>query len=595
MCGIFGCVGKISEEKALECIKKIEHRGPDALQVKQLKEITLAHARLAIIDTTEAANQPLADETKRYWIVFNGEIYNYIELRKELQMEGYSFRTKSDTEVLLKAYMCWGEEAQNKCNGMWAAAIWDAKERKLFLSRDRYGVKPLYYYEDKNGFFFASEMKSFFPIMDQKFINYRLFDKSYDYLLYEKTSNCTIKGIKKIQAGNSAILYEGQLRVYKWWDTLEHIYDVPESYEEQVEMLRELFLDACKIRMRSDVSIGTALSGGVDSSAVLGGMKYLGQRIDVQKDWQHAFVASMPYSTIDETEYARKAVDYIKGTLNEVPIHARITPEEMLQDIYLCENPIGTPPRVFMQTYEAMKKSGISVTLDGHGADELFGGYLFDLYYYGKAMLGDKEQILHLCQILNECSMNENRVTMEEFISRARKCDNIDRFEKVNELDFVNRVLYEETHKKTLPTLLRSYDSYSMSNGVEIRMPFMDYRIVNFAFSIPFTSKVRNGYLKAIVRDMAMPFMDKNILQRKLKIGFNAPITEWLHGDLKEFVLDSISSKEFYECELINPLLVKMLIQDFYMNDRRDYASGEAIWTAIVPYLWKKAVINGGK
>lgn len=592
MCGIFGCVGKISEEKAWECIKRIEHRGPDALQVKQLEAVTLAHARLAIIDTTELANQPFSDETGRYWIVFNGEIYNYIELRKELQMTGYSFRTQSDTEVLLKAYMCWGEEVQNKCNGMWAAAIWDAKERKLFLSRDRFGVKPLYYYQDNNNFYFGSEMKCFFPVMKQREINYRLFDKNYDYFSFENGSDCTIKGIKKLLPGNCAVYTEGTLHIKKWWNTLEHLIDVPQRYEEQVELFRELFLDACKIRMRSDVPLGTALSGGVDSSAVVGAMRYLGNDNGVQKDWQHAFVASMPYATIDETMYAKSAADYIGVPLVEVPIHARITPEEMMRDIYMCEDPIATIPRVFLQTYHSIKNSGVSVSLDGHGADELFGGYVFDLFYYGRKVIGEKDNISHLCKIYNETCMNESRITEEEFIRRVRKHGGIDGGVANHKLDVVNEILYVETHRKTLPTLLRCYDRYSMANGVEIRMPFMDYRIVSFAFSVPAESKLKNGYLKSIVRDMAMPFMDEKVLHRKLKIGFNSPVTEWFHGDLKEFLLDTVNSKDFYECELINPLLAKMSIQDFYGNDKREYSSGEKIWTAIAPYLWKKAVIS---
>lgn len=592
MCGIFGCVGKISEEKAWECINQIKHRGPNALKVKKLNGITLAHARLAIIDISDESNQPMSDENEKFWIVFNGEIYNYIELRRELQTLGYSFRTEGDTEVLLKAYMQWGEAAQYKCNGMWAAAIWDVEKRKLFLSRDRFGIKPLYYYENKNGFFFASEMKSFFPIMDQKQVNYCLFDKGLNYFSFEETQNCTIKGIKKICAGNSAFLQNGKLTTKCWWNTLEHLIEVPESYDEQVEMFRELFLDSCKIRMRSDVPIGTALSGGLDSSTVVGAMNFLGKRIDVQKNWQHAFVASMPYSTIDETEYARKAAEHVGIEINRVPINAKVSPEEFLHEIYMCENPIGTAPRVFLQTYGAIKKSGVSVTLDGHGADELFGGYLFDLYYFGKKFINNECKLKYLLNIFNSTSLKENWLNEGEFIRRVIQSNNIVSNELSNKLDSFNKILYAETHTKTLPTLLRCYDCYSMANGVEVRMPFMDYRIVSFAFSIPWTSKLRKGYMKAIIRDMAEPFMSREILKRKLKIGFNSPMTEWFHGDLKEFILDTVSSKDFYECELINPLMVKMLVQDFYLNNKKDYFSGEAIWTAISPYLWKKAVIQ---
>lgn len=598
MCGIFGCIGKIDYHKAFQCTQRMRHRGPDAINVNQLDKITLGHTRLMILDRDENANQPMRDISGRYYIVYNGEIYNFIELRKELETEGYRFKTQSDTEVLLYSYIEWGENFQDKCNGMWAVAIWDDFEKKLFLSRDRFGIKPMYMYWEDENFYFASEMKAFFPVMKERMPNYRVFGQK-DFLSYESTDECAIKGIKKLLAGTCAVWQDGRLTKKKWWDTLEHLQKVPMLYEEQVEMMRELFLDACKIRMRSDVPIGTALSGGIDSSCTLGAMHYLSKDYLERKtnDWQHAFVAHMPGTCFDETQYAEMAAEHIGIQVERVNINAQIGADELLRYLYLCEEPYITSPVPYIQTYRQIGNAGIKVTLDGHGADELFGGYGFDLFSAcvdaGIGTKGFNEVIdtyNEMC--LAEGWMNEKKA-LNHMVTHIK--DNyMHRIQnpKFEAMDELNKRLYIETHNKILPTLLRCYDRFSMANGVESRMPFMDYRIVCFAFSIPWTSKIRNGYSKAIVRDMARPFMREEILNRKQKIGFNAPNTEWFRGELKEFLLDTINSKDFWECNLINALEIYVYVKEFLRNNTEGCQAGQEIWTAIVPYLWEKAVIN---
>lgn len=598
MCGIFGCVGRIQEDKAYECIQRIAHRGPDAMNVKTLGDVTLAHARLSILDISDSANQPMADLTERYWIVYNGEVYNFLEIRKELETLGYRFRTGTDTEVVLYAYIAWGEEFQNKCNGMWAIAIWDDYEKKLFLSRDRFGVKPLFIYWEDDCFYFASEMKAFFPVLKERRPNELILEKK-DLFCYEATEECVIKGIKRIPAGNCAAYCGGRFEKRKWWDTLEHIMAIPEAYEEQVEILRALFLDACRIRMRSDVPIGTALSGGIDSSCTIGAMHWCAKQNSerMSNDWQHAFVAHMPNTSLDETQYADMAAGHIGINANRVCIEPKIGAEELLRYIYLCEDPYITSPVPFIQTYGQIRASGIKVTLDGHGADELFGGYEFDLFpacidagFKGKDFDG-------IVDTYNSMVFNYNRISREDAVRKAVSYmrnsfnykNNNDRYGRMNEL---NKCLYVETHDKVLPNILRCYDRYSMANGLEIRMPFMDYRIVCFAFSIPWKSKIRNGYTKAIVRDMARPFMSKQVLCRKQKMGFNAPLTEWFKGELREFLLDTVHSRDFMECEFVNALDICVDVNEFLKGKVSRFQDGVRIWTAIIPYLWKKAVID---
>ena len=593
MCGIFGCVGKIDYDMATMCVEEIHHRGPDSMEIHQMKGITLGHTRLSILDMSDAANQPMSDITGRFWIVYNGEVYNYLELRMELETLGYHFKTNSDTEVILYAYIAWGEEFQYKCNGMWALAIWDSYCRNLFLSRDRFGVKPLYYFIQDGNFYFASEMKAFFPIMHERKINYSVFAIK-DYLSFESTENCSIRGIKKVLAGHCGYIEEKNIRFHKWWEPLEHIIDVPEKYEEQVEMLRSLFLNACKIRMRSDVPIGTALSGGVDSSAVIGAMSYCSSRCEkyINKDWQHAFVACMQGTSIDETIHAQKAAEYVGLDINKVMVNAKISAEKLFEYMYICEDPYITSPIPFFQTYGSIANSGIKVTLDGHGADELFGGYSFDLIYSSMEYDADNDEKREIWRTFNEMIFPESRVTYDKFQNMLSNCagSHKDVYAKDKPLGMLNSRLYRQTYELTLPTLLRCYDRYSMGKGVEIRMPFMDYRIVCFAFSIPWRSKIYKGYSKRIVRDMSAAFMDKDIVYRKLKIGFNSPLTEWFQGEMKEFVLDSVYSKDFYECELINPLHARIIVDNFYSSDKSSFGDGQAVWRELMPYLWKKAM-----
>lgn len=598
MCGIFGCVGTIDHERALQCVERIRHRGPDALKVQALNGVTLGHARLAILDTSERADQPMCDASGRYWIVYNGEVYNFVELKKELEQKGYQFKTDTDTEVLLNSYIEWGEAFQDKCNGMWALAIWDDWDRKLFLSRDRFGVKPLFLYKSNGCFYFASEMKAFFPVMRERRINYNLMDNS-KWFKYESTEECVIQGITRFPAGTCGLYYDGQFNKKRWWNTLEHLVTVPERYEEQVEMLRELFLDACRIRMRSDVSVGTALSGGIDSSCTVGAMHCLSKESFERKneDWQNAFLSYMPGTLGDEDEYATLAAEYVNIPLHRIVIDPLTEVDKLLDYLYLFEDPYSTSPVPCIQTYKAVRDAGIKVTLDGHGADELFGGYGFDLL----AALGETEngkaEFDEIVRTYNDASPEYcrigNKVAMKDayfiMLENHRLRDKNEIYTRMDEL---NKCLYRESHFDVLPTILRCYDRCSMANGVEIRMPFMDWRVVAFAFSIPWQSKLRNGYTKKIVRDMGVPFMDKRILNRKFKIGWSTPSTEWFKGGWKELLLDTIHSRDFMECELVNALDICVDVKEFLQCKEDRYQDGERIWNKIIPYFWKKAVVD---
>jgi len=618
MCGIFGLIGELEQARAMRCLDTLAHRGPDGHGLWQQPGVTLGHRRLAILDLSDNAKQPMSYADGRYHITFNGEIYNFLEIRTELEAKGYRFHSQSDTEVVLASFAAWGEACQLRFNGMWAFAIWDKLENSLFLSRDRFGKKPLFYANLSDArFAFASEMKAIFPLLDEVRANTSLVRDTSRIFQYESTEECVIEGIKRFPAGHSGWLKNGRLEIKRWWDTLDHLVEVPRRYEEQVEQFRALFLDACRIRMRSDVPLGTALSGGLDSSATISAMAYIARHGKTQRmgeSWQHAFVASYPGTPLDETRYARMVTDHI----GIEPVVVEIDPLKEIANLnhylYLFEDLYITSPIPFMQTYGAVKANGISVTLDGHGADELFGGYPYDCL---EALKDAGWNLFRARQVVDafydlsgdEAQFDRGMPPRWRYLASQYKARALRAVKKISgnvpadrgaegkhprwkQLDHLSRRLYESTHVTILPTLLRNYDRYSMAKGVEIRMPFMDHRIVALAFSLPWTAKVRGGYTKAIVRDAMARYMPPEIAYRKTKIGFHSPLVDWMQGPLKGYMLDTISSSSFRQCQLIDPADVANNIRSVIDNPAAKFTEGERAWTMLTPYLWEQAVIR---
>lgn len=614
MCGIFGHIGAIPKELASYCTNTLAHRGPDGSGIWQQEGITLGHRRLAILDLSEQGKQPMSYADGRYWITYNGEIYNFLELRDELRKLGHSFRSDSDTEVVLAAFQEWGEACTDKFNGMWAFGIWDSRDRRLFLSRDRFGKKPLFYAFLPTGFAFASEMKALFPLLDEVRPNVELVKNTKKIFQYEATEECVIQGIKRFPAGHSGWLQDGELSLHRYWCTLDNLVDVPESYEEQVEQFRELFIDACRLRMRSDVPIGTALSGGLDSSATISAISHISrnqQGVRLSSDWQHAFVAAFPGTPLDETKYAKMVTDHlgIEATFLEIdPLKAIGHLDDYF---YLFEDLYITSPIPFMLTYGAMKNHGVKVSLDGHGADECFGGYRFDIIeaisdagfnipqirmildtYYNSFSTESLKHNQKLPSKLQFWARHQIKKIARKLLNKKNTFSKDSTHPRYKQLDHLTRQLYIHTHENILPTILRNYDRYSMANGVEIRMPFMDHRLVSFAFSLPWTSKIRKGFSKAIIRDAVADLMPKEVAYRKSKIGFNSPIVDWMQGPLKQFFLDTIHSQSFKSSNLIDPKAVAGKINSVIGDSRALFSDGEKAWTMLSPYLWEQAVLR---
>lgn len=619
MCGILGHVGKVNEDVFLKCLNTLEHRGPDGFGIKNINGITLGHRRLSILDLSERGAQPMSYKDGRYWITFNGEIFNFIEIRKELILLGYAFESDSDTEVILASFIQWKEKCLDRFNGMWALAIWDAVEQTLFLSRDRFGVKPLFYTTREHltvtnttdsFFVFASEMKAITPFLKSITPNTKLVSDIENIFYYESTSECLIKEIKRFPAGHYAWVKNGMLELHRFWNTLDHLKKIETSYEEQVKEFQKLFLNACAIRMRADVTMGTALSGGLDSSAVFSTIAHLAKVDKAERaatDWQHAFCASFPESSTDEQKYAKKVTDHLGVKLETVIVDPRKNIDKLYEYFYLFEDIYITSPIPFVDLYGAMRKEGVKVTLDGHGADEFFGGYSFDFLHILKDELFNPYAVVQIfktyfnTQIENEDFKKQSKITfiikllVKTLIKKIIGHKNISRMSHHpvwKHLDYFTQKLYISSHETVLPTLLRNYDRYSMIHGVEIRMPFMDYNVVTYALSLPWQSKIRNGYTKSIIRDATSSYMPHDIAYRKSKVGWNSTTTEWVKGPLKKFFLDTVDSEEFNACTLVDKGKIKSNLEKILNNPKASFLEGETLWKEMSPFFWEQGFLK---
>jgi asparagine synthase (glutamine-hydrolysing) len=615
MCGILGHVGKVDEGKFLKCLNTLTHRGPDGYGVRSLPGVTFGHRRLSILDISERGSQPMSYQNERYWVTFNGEIYNFIEIRKELIALGYSFVSDSDTEVILASFVEWKEKCLDKFNGMWAFAIFDKEDNSVFLSRDRFGVKPLYYATQENlreggVFVFASEMKAITPFLKTITPNNKLFKDLDRIFYYESTEECLIKEIKRFPAGHYAWIKNGEMQLRRFWNTLDYIVPNNESYINHVQKFKELFVDACSLRMRSDVTMGTALSGGLDSSAIFSTVAYLEHKNETERagrDWQHAFCASFPDSPVDEKKYAQKVTDHLGVNLDIVTIDPTKDISKLYEYLYLFEDMYLTSPIPFVNLYGEMRKQNVKVTLDGHGADEFFGGYHFDFlhilysnFYNPKALFAVFKAYFN-SQSENVDFRNQSKVIFvvktiaKNFIKNITLVKNQSkesRHPTWKKLDYFTQKLFISSHETVLPTLLRNYDRYSMINGVEIRMPFMDYRLVTFALSLPWSSKIRNGYTKSIIRDGVKDFMPHDVTYRTSKIGWNSPTVEWMKGPLKNYFQEIVESSAFKNSLLVDNKKLRQRFYEIINNSNATFADGEGWWLAMSPFFWEESFLK---
>ena len=625
MCGIAGIVkfsGDINSEKnVLENMVKIQrHRGPDDSGSYFDNEIALGHSRLAIIDLSGNAHQPMTNEDKTKWIIHNGEIYNYIELREELVKLGHSFKSASDTEVILHAFEEWGEEALRRFNGMWAFAIWDSKKRSLFMSRDRFGVKPFYYYRDKGSFIFSSEIKA---ILATKKIKKKPNDRAiFDYLItgygYMDIADYTFfEGIYKLKPGHYMKLSipENKTEYKKYWDIGDDCPDGSQKNEKYyVDRFYEIFESSIKLRLRSDVDVGVALSGGLDSSSIA---------CVAQK--AHKPRRLLSFSSCFEEDVANER-KFIDDVLKKTDLEAHFTsadPNNLFNDlesiIYHQEEPYSTAS-ILPQWYvmKAAHEKGVKVLLAGQGGDETLAGYhkyypyLFadlikslkwkqafkEIGYYKKIKGKDSAVSKEIAKVVlsdmlpagikNALSRADRRFPSylaKDFAKEFEKFTN----PKKKFKSILNNDLYNAFKVSPLPALLHIDDRSGMAHSVETRSPFLDYRLVEFAFSIPSEYKIRHGRTKYILRQAMSEVLPESLLNRQDKMGFPAPLGPWLRGPLKEKTYDILNSKEFTDRPYFNgPLAVK----EFDLNIKRGKQNDLTIWSWLNLELWLRKYID---
>lgn len=653
MCGIAGIFrlnSKIERNEIISFTDSLYHRGPDGAGYEVLEGgmLALGHRRLSILDLSEGGKQPMFGISDRYCITYNGEVYNFIEIRKELEGLGYSFRTSSDTEVILAAFHQWRLDCFKKFNGMWAMAIWDKEEKTLLLSRDRFGVKPLYYsFTAGQQLAFASETVAFrhltshkLKIDSQNFV-YAMQDmatvEAMGYSIYENVYQLLPGHVVYFKADSQVIKQQ------RWWHTYENLVKTPQRYEEQVEQFYELFKDACRLRMRSDVPIASALSGGMDSSSVYCMLHHLMSGNDnkerISENWQKAFVGIFPDTPVDEKKYADEVVNYIGVPPVYVPPDYNNLAADVISYTRKMDAITNTPITVVSDIYKAMRRNGIVVSMDGHGADELLFGYVTSVkeVYYMAEVDNDRpyaEDILNT--YLNTLPPWKQSTEREITIKRARsivefenrikgqalpikllkrlraklKPEDIlfnstfkssswykdigevklkslsDRPYNFNRLRRDDLELAMDFHLTDIPYNMRDFDRGAMFNGIEIRMPFMDYRLVSYLFSLPTTSKVGHGYTKRILRDAMKGKMPESIRTRTLKIGLGAPLENWFSNELKDLLLDSVHSQKFKEAPYWDANhITKFIDERFRSNGTFNSAEAHQLWNTLNGYL----------
>jgi asparagine synthase (glutamine-hydrolysing) len=601
MCGIAGTVGGKPDGAQLERMAlTMQKRGPDGQGVWHDDRAGIAARRLAIIDLHERSNQPLHLESLH--LVFNGEVYNYKELREELRDLGHEFETEGDAEVLLHAWAQWGEGTFERLNAMFAFAIWDDSSGTLMLASDPFGEKPLYYALRGDRIVFASEIKALLHDPD---VTARPDDAAVsDFLIrgaLPPVDQSFFAGIKRLPAAHALTFRDGRASVRRYWEPAP--VEPPAAYEDAVAELRSLLRDSIRLRLRSDVPVGTSLSGGIDSSTIV----MLSSELAGDHS-RHAFTARFPDWERDEWGYA----DEVAKRAGVVEHHAaEPTIEEVLADLPQLvldhEEPVGSLS-IYAQwrVMQVAKAAGVTVLLDGQGGDELFGGYPATLGWVLRSgsrrellgTLGDGSARRALVNSLgsdylpNAARRAYRRRSAPPYVS-AHVVDvalavPIDRatpwFRRGTPLQ---RQLVTESFETSLPGLLRYADRSSMAWSREVRLPYLDRRIAELAFSLPAEFDYRDGVSKRILRDVGRGLVPESVLERRDKVGFEPPQKTWLQDErFRTFIADVLLDPRARARGLYDAAAIA------HDLDRGVWSDHAALWRALNVELWLRELVE---
>ena len=638
MCGITGIVAFNNEgakfllhtEKAIETLSK---RGPDANGTYSGNQVSLGHTRLSIIDTSDAASQPFTDNTGRYTIVYNGEIYNYKELRQQLISKGISFKSECDTEVLLYLYIEHGKDFLKLLNGFFAFAIYDKQQESLFLARDRMGIKPLLYYLDDDKFIFGSELKALLAYQIPKKLDIvSLF--TYLQLNYIPGPHSILQDVKKIEPGtyttidiNSNFNQDRYYQITRPSETEES--PTLSDYESVKVRLHSLMDLAVKDRLVSDVPLGTFLSGGIDSSIITA----IAARH--KKDILSFSIGFKDEPFFDETKYARLVAKKVKSNHTVFSLSNKDLLENVFEVLDYMDEPFGDSSAIPVNILCKLTRQHVTVALSGDGADEMFAGYnkhyaefrarnagfmnqvlkgvspILDLLpqsrnskvtnltrqlnrYAQGVKLKHKDRYWKWAGILDEEEANyllkeqqqekKQRASDEAFQYKKRKEAILKTIRKAG--DFAD-VLHTDMNLVLRDDMLKKVDSMSMARSLEVRTPFLDHNLVDFAFTLPVEFKINSNTRKKILRDTFQEYLPDEIYNRG-KMGFEVPLLKWFHTDLRSLINNDLLEETFIEEQgIFNPDAIRKLKLRLFSNNPKDTPA--TIWALIVfQYWWKK-------
>ena len=633
MCGIVGIISKNKEElhKIEAATQTLSKRGPDNQSTQLFDGLAFGHARLSIIDTTNAANQPFSDQTGRYTIVFNGEIFNFQELKQELLNDGITFKTASDTEVLLYLFIKHGAACLEKLNGFFAFAIFDKNENSLFITRDRMGVKPLLYYFDGSTFIFGSELKAILKFNIIKSID-KLSLFNYFQFNYIPSNNSIFSKIKKLKPAHYIQLTNinelSKIQEHRYYtipyQPNEYLPNTTKSYDEAKKQLHNLLDDAVQKRLITDVPIGTFLSGGIDSSVI----STLAKRH--KSDLNTFSIGYKDEPFFDETNYANSVAKKIGSKHHAFLLSNNDLYENLNEILDYFDEPFADSSAIAVYILCKHTKQHVSVALSGDGADEIFSGYnkhaaefrvrhpsfneslinwgypLWSilpksrnhkltninrqLYKFSLgAKLSNKERYWLWAAILDEKHTNDlfitNPINESDFLNRYHKRKN-NLLKNITIDGDINEVFYTDTKMVLVNDMLKKVDSMSMANSLEVRTPFLDYRVVNFAFSLPVEFKINGQIKKKILQDTFKNELPEELYNRA-KHGFEVPLLSWFRNELRSTIENDLLSDTFIlEQGIFNLSAIQRLKKQLFSKNPNDTAA--TVWALIVFNTWWK-------
>jgi len=608
MCGICGIVNfrpqPVEKSVLQSMMKRMKHRGPDDEGTYLEENIGLGFVRLSIIDLSDAGHQPMYSHDQNFVIVYNGEIYNYLELKEELKSLGHRFKTRTDTEVLLSAFQEWGENCLDKFNGMFAFAILDKKNKSVFAARDRFGIKPLYYYMDEQKLIFASEIAAILKALPNKS---QPDDRSvFDYLVFNRTDQTErtfFKNIKKVQHGHKFTYENGRLKITRWYhlsQKLSQPFSNPEEF-------KQALISSIGLRLRSDVPVGVCLSGGLDSSSIMSLLLKEYQRSDINT---FSAVYKEKFKG-DESEYINEYSPYLKNMHFTYP-----TALSLYNDAkdYVRAHNEPTPSTSPYAQFKVMEKAReyVVVTLDGQGADEELAGYHYFFGYFFKDLLQTLRWIRLIREIIFYLKIHRSSYGIKTFAFfllpaglktrlRAKENDvlNYEFYRQYYTGSVISENLYDSSSlnqalldhfEYKLEHLLKWEDRNGMWFSIEARVPFLDHNLVEKILSIPSHQIIQNGMTKHILRAGLKGLLPENIRTRSDKVGFLTPEDEWFRTEkFRSLIQDMMTSSSYKNRGYYRPEKVWNLYQE-HLQKKRNIS--KEIWKWLNLELWFKEFID---